>query len=166
MSQVLFPSNELRDRREELGLSFADVHEMTHVPVVYLRALESSSFGDLPAPAYTAGFLRSYCDCLGLASERFVDLYEAAALPQAKYFVARQSARGQELANRYHNAIAWCAVCAVVAITWFAWSAVFRIDESGRMDRGVEANELTREEMNEIDLSVPEAPLGATSSSR
>ncbi len=166
MSQVLFPGNELRERRETLGLSFADVHEMTHVPVVYLRALESSSFEDLPAPAYTAGFLRSYCECLEVASERFVNLYEAAAIPQAKYFVARQSARGQELANRYRNALAWCAVCAVVAVMWFAWSAVFRIDESGRMDRGVQADELTREEMNAIDLSVPEAPLGAASTSR
>ncbi len=162
MSQVLFPGNELRERRETLGLSFADVYEMTHVPVVYLRALETSSFVDLPAPAYTAGFLRSYCECLEFPSERFVDLYEAAALPQAKYFVARQSARGQELASRYRNALAWCAVCAVVATMWFAWSAVFRIDDSGRMDRGVQADELTREEMNELDLSVPEAPLGAS----
>jgi cytoskeletal protein RodZ len=166
MSQIHFPGNELRERREVLGLSFADVHEMTHVPVSYLRALETSTFNDLPAPAYTAGFLRSYCDCLELAPERFVDLYEAAAIPQAKYFVARQSARGQELANRYRNAIAWCAVCAVVATMWFAWSAIFRIDERGRMDRGVQADELTREEMNQIDLSVPEAPLGTPSASR
>ncbi len=166
MSQVHFPGNELQERRETLGLSFADVHEMTHVPVAYLRALETSDFGNLPAPAYTAGFLRSYCDCLELASERFVDTYEAAAMPQAKYFVARQSARGQELANRYRNALAWCAVCGIVAVMWFAWSAVFRIDERGQMDRGVQADELTRDEMNDIDLSVPEAPLGATSSFR
>jgi len=166
MSKVIFPGNELRERREVLGLSFADVHQITHVPVAYLRALETSSFGDLPTQAYTAGFLRSYCDCLELSSERFVDLYEAAVIPQAKFFVARHSARGHELANRYRNAIAWCTVCAVVAAMWIAWSAVFRIDEDGRMDRGVQADQLNRDEMYEIDLSVPEAPLGISPTSR
>jgi cytoskeletal protein RodZ len=166
MSQTVFPGSELQKRREELGFSFADVHEMTHVPVAYLRALESATFIALPAPTYTAGFLRSYCECLNLAPERYVNLYESAASPLNKHFVARQSALGQALANRYRNAIAWCTVCAVVAAIWFAWSVVFKIDESGQMDRGVQADELTRDEMNALELAVPEAPLGALPNSR
>jgi cytoskeletal protein RodZ len=166
MSQTVFPGSELQKRREELGFSFADVHQMTHVPVAYLRALESANFSELPAAAYTAGFLRSYCECLNLAPERYVNLYETAALPHTKHFVARQSARSKALANRYRNALAWCAVCAIVAGMWFAWSAIFKIDESGQMDRGVQADEMTREEMNAIELAVPEAPLGVSPTTR
>lgn len=167
MSKAVFPGSELQGRREELGYSFADVHEITHVPVAYLRALETSRFSDLPAPAYTAGFLRTYCECLNLPSERFVNLYEASVLPKASGFVVRGNALKQQAqANRYRNAIAWCTACAMLAAAWFAWSAIFKIDESGRMDRGVQADELTRDEIDALELSVPEAPLGAGRESR
>jgi cytoskeletal protein RodZ len=163
MSQVQFPGYDLKQRREALGFSFADVHNITHVPVIYLRALESSDFDVLPAPAYTAGFLRSYCDCLNVGSERYVDLYEAAVSSRPKYFVARNAVQAQAVARRYRNALAWCAACAVMAAMWFAWSAVFRIDEDGRMDRGVQADEMTRDE---IELHVPDLPLGAAPNPR
>ena len=55
---------------------------------------------------------------------------------------------------------------AVLAAAWFAWSAIFKIDESGQMDRGVQANELTGDEIDALDLSVPEAPLGSDRDSR
>ena len=55
--------------------------------------------------------------------------------------------------------MAWCMACAVMAAMWFAWAAIFRIDEDGQLDRGVQADELTRDE---IELNVPASPLGTT----
>jgi len=59
----------LRDRREQLGWTMAEVAEKTRIRRAYLAALEENRFDALPAPAYLSGFLRSYAGALGLDPE-------------------------------------------------------------------------------------------------
>jgi len=56
----------LRESRRRRGLTLADVHRDTRINPDYLEALEEERWGDLPAPVYARGFLRSYARYLGL----------------------------------------------------------------------------------------------------
>ena len=66
-----------RDTRVLAGLSFADVERDTRINRAYLEAIEDGRFGDIPAPIYARGFVRSYARYLGLNPEEAV-----AAMPK------------------------------------------------------------------------------------
>jgi cytoskeleton protein RodZ len=57
---------ELRLARERLGWALPDVAAMLRIRLVYLEAIESGRFSDLPGSAYALGFVRSYANALGL----------------------------------------------------------------------------------------------------
>jgi len=61
---------EIRARREELGLTFEDVYQKTRIQLSYLDALENANYEILPSPVYTLGFIRTYLGIL-----EFNDLY-------------------------------------------------------------------------------------------
>ena len=56
----------LKNRRNELGLSLADIAARTNIRITYLNALEEDRYEALPGEAYHSGFLRSYAGVLGL----------------------------------------------------------------------------------------------------
>ncbi len=59
----------LRDTRVLAGLSLSDVERDTRINRSYLEAIEDGRFGDIPAPIYARGFVRSYARYLGLDPE-------------------------------------------------------------------------------------------------
>jgi cytoskeleton protein RodZ len=69
----------LREAREQLGLSVADVAAQTKFAPRQIEALEADDFENLPETAFLRGFVRSYAKILNLDAETFL-----AALPQAK----------------------------------------------------------------------------------
>ncbi len=62
----------LRDTRVLAGLSLSDVERDTRINRTYLEAIEDGRFGDIPAPIYARGFVRSYARYLGLDPEESV----------------------------------------------------------------------------------------------
>jgi len=62
----------LRDTRVLAGLSMADVERDTRINRAYIEAIEDGRFGDIPAPIYARGFVRSYARYLGLDPEESV----------------------------------------------------------------------------------------------
>jgi cytoskeleton protein RodZ len=75
----------LRQLRESRGASLADIARSTRVGKRHLEALEEGAFSELPAPVFVKGFLRSYCEFLGVPPEEALaryreDLGEAAAV--------------------------------------------------------------------------------------
>src|SRR5260370_32992576 len=58
--------DELRQRREALGLDLADVAATLRIKPAYLMALEAGRPEELPGPVYAIGFIRAYADHLGL----------------------------------------------------------------------------------------------------
>lgn len=54
----------LRELRLAKGLSLDEVARTTRVSQRYLEALETDAFDHLPAPAFTKGFIRAYCQVL------------------------------------------------------------------------------------------------------
>lgn len=123
MNQLPYSGDDLRRRRETLGLSQADVFEEVRVPIRYVKALEDGEFAALPAAGYAVGFLRTYCRFLNLPSERYVDSFRASArmwlaTPQAARTAPAQAANWRE------NLVTWAAICAVLLLGWIAYAMV------------------------------------------
>jgi cytoskeleton protein RodZ len=68
--------DDLREIRTRRGLSLTDVGRATRVASRYLEALESNEFSVLPAPVFTRGFIRAYCQLLGVSPEDTLARYE------------------------------------------------------------------------------------------
>ena len=66
----------LRELRERRGISLEEIARSTRVLHRYLEALEADDFAPLPAPVFTRGFIRSYCQALDLAPDEALALYE------------------------------------------------------------------------------------------
>ena len=65
----------LRGLREAKGMSLDDIARSTRVGRRHLEALESDTFGELPAPVFVKGFIRAYCEFLDCSSEEALGLY-------------------------------------------------------------------------------------------
>jgi cytoskeleton protein RodZ len=69
-------SQELKARREALGLSLADVYQRTRISVVYLQAIENNDFHLLPVPVYAKNFIKTYARALGIDNGPILINYE------------------------------------------------------------------------------------------
>ena len=69
----------LREARNQLGMSIADVAAQTKFAPRQIEALEADDFKNLPEAAFLRGFVRSYAKILNLDAETLF-----AALPQTK----------------------------------------------------------------------------------
>ncbi len=67
----------LRESRRRRALTLADVHRDIRINPDYLEALEDERWGDLPAPVYARGFLRSYARYLGLDADAVLKMMPA-----------------------------------------------------------------------------------------
>jgi cytoskeleton protein RodZ len=68
--------DELRQRREALGLDLADVAAALRIKPAYLAALEAGRPDELPGTVYAIGFIRAYADYLGLDSSEMLRLFK------------------------------------------------------------------------------------------
>ena len=69
----------LRERREAMGVSLAEVEVATRIRQKYLSALESDEWHLLPGEVVGRGFLRNYADYLGLEPNEVIDRRRAVA---------------------------------------------------------------------------------------
>ncbi|MDR0382570.1 MAG: helix-turn-helix domain-containing protein [Spirochaetaceae bacterium] len=66
---------QLRIGRENKGLSLNDVSREINIAQKYLVALETEDFSQFPAETYLQGFLKNYCEYLGLDVKEILSLY-------------------------------------------------------------------------------------------
>jgi cytoskeleton protein RodZ len=69
----------LREIRERQGISIDEIARSTRVLHHYLEALESDDLASLPAPVFAKGFIRAYCQTLGIPADEPIRLYEQRA---------------------------------------------------------------------------------------
>jgi cytoskeleton protein RodZ len=67
----------LRDLRARRGLSLDEVARLTRVASRYIEALEADAYGALPAPVFTRGYIRAYCQALHEPVEEALALYHS-----------------------------------------------------------------------------------------
>lgn len=65
----------LRELRVRQGVSLEEVARATRINPRYLEALEADDFAALPAPAFTRGFIRAYCQVLQSPADDALLLY-------------------------------------------------------------------------------------------
>lgn len=82
-SAILFQEigEELRNRREVLGLSQLDIEAHTHIPAHYIDFIEDGAFDNFPSPTQARGMLINYINFLNINPDR----------PMLKYADALQS---------------------------------------------------------------------------
>lgn len=66
----------LRESREQLGMSLGDVETSTRIKRVFLEALETEDFDELPNYVAARGFLRNYASVLNLDVDYVLELYD------------------------------------------------------------------------------------------
>jgi cytoskeleton protein RodZ len=66
----------LRELRERQGVSLDEISRSTRVLHHYLEALETDNMASLPAPVFAKGFIRAYCQALGVSPDEALALYE------------------------------------------------------------------------------------------
>ena len=59
----------LEEARCRMGLTPADVEEITKIRAMYINALEQGNFDELPQPVYTLAYLRRLCELYSLSEE-------------------------------------------------------------------------------------------------
>ena len=69
----------LRELRERHGVSVEEIARSTRVLHQYLESLEGDDYGSLPAPVFTKGFIRAYCQVLGEPPDEALALWAARA---------------------------------------------------------------------------------------
>ena len=67
----------LRLAREAKGYTIAQVAEMTRMAPRTVTELENENFSHIAAPIYGRGFVKLYCEALGLEAKPFVDEFMA-----------------------------------------------------------------------------------------
>jgi cytoskeletal protein RodZ len=69
--------SELRQAREQRGLSLRELSQRTKIRLSALRAIESNDFAQLPGEVFVRGFLKLYAREVGLDPTEVVDRYTA-----------------------------------------------------------------------------------------
>lgn len=118
-----FPGEDLRLRREELGLSVDDVFRKIRIPTYCIEALEAGDTERLPAPCYAQGFLATYCALLDLETDYYAQRLQACMRPPGRFLI-RSGRRGQERPEWLSELSAWAAVCAILILGWIAYTVI------------------------------------------
>jgi cytoskeleton protein RodZ len=66
---------ELRQRREQRGISLAEIAEATRIGTRFLKAIETDNFSILPGGIFTRSFIRAYAKHVGMNEDDAIGLY-------------------------------------------------------------------------------------------
>ena len=130
-----FDGNDLRERRIELERSVDEVSLACSIPKVIIEAFEEGELERLPHRCFAIGLLRSYCLHLELSPERFIsELEEALRTPHKGQSPLRRSTACRLPRINWPSfrpsvskeIETWLAVCGLLLLGWFAYSAVVR----------------------------------------
>ena len=66
----------LEEARCRMGLSAADVEEITKIRSVYINALERGNFDELPQPVYILAYIRRLCELYGMSADEQAQVVE------------------------------------------------------------------------------------------
>ncbi len=93
---------DLKSAREAKGLTCSQVAEKTHLMTQVVEGLETENFKKIVAPIYGRGFVKLYCEAVGLEAKPYIDefmrLYSLGKTPaeRAPELVAPEVSRVEE----------------------------------------------------------------------
>ena len=158
---MAFPGHILKDKRGNLGFSLQDITDHLAIPSDIINALESGDVSRIPESSFSAGFLRSYCNFLGIEAEMMIaDLQKAIKSEKVK--------RNQKDRATFHFRIprlrllsfsfdvsaelaGWISITALVILGWVAYTT---------MAPTADPADANATEATTIDLRVPDINTG------
>lgn len=95
---------ELKRRREERGITLADISDSTRIGTRFLKAIESDNFSILPGGIFTRSFIRAYAKEVGMNEDEAVGMYQqqtgAQAAPSSQQPAAETGATKTRTINK------------------------------------------------------------------
>jgi cytoskeleton protein RodZ len=111
----------LRDQREALGHSVADVAQRLRIRPAFIDAIESGRFDQLPGAAYVPAFLRAYATHVGLDPQKVLSAYQLSGAVPIERPVALPAAAFPMVERRAPLGLAVLTVILVVAAGYGVW---------------------------------------------
>lgn len=149
MNKLVFPGDELRARREEMGLSVEDVYRKLHIPLDCIRGLEEGDPERLSELCYVVGFLRTYCGHLEMEPEPYVDCLKEVTRPTTRFLGMARGDAPEEKPRWLAELVAWAAVCTILVLGWITYAVV--LQPSGDASDG-------QVRADTVDMHVPDSP--------
>lgn len=132
---MIHAGDELRLRRSDLGRSLDEASLACAIPKDLIHAIEEGDLEKLPHRTFARGLLRSYCRYLDLPAEGYInELQESLSKVKhtgpsslkPKVFKAPRL-KFPKLRLRVPKELqTWLAVCGLLLLGWFTYSAVLR----------------------------------------
>lgn len=96
----------LRAHREAKGLTTSEVAQKTHILVQQVEALEKEDFSKIAAPIYGRGFVKLYCEAVGIADykplvDEFMDIYSGNKPPTIRMKTVASADNGPSIEESY-----------------------------------------------------------------
>lgn len=134
---MAFPGNILREKRELLGFSPNDITRHLSIPAEMVHILENGDFSHLESISFATGFLRSYCNFLGIEAEMMIAALQKEAKTPSK---SKNAAPKQRKTFTFPNfkapqlpaitqyvpseLIAWVSVTLLILLGWFTYNTL------------------------------------------
>lgn len=136
MTETINPGQDLRLRREQLNITIRDISRKLHIPIRYLTALEEWNMSALPNGCYGMGFVKTYCEYLGLDPNRYADSLREEmrmnARPNGHVITSKAVRRSLP---RKNDVLTWAAILGILLFGWIAYTVVVRPQADLRDDR-------------------------------
>jgi cytoskeleton protein RodZ len=120
--------SELRQQREARGVALETIASTTKVSIQHLRALESESRSDLPGGIFNKGLVRSYCRCVGLEEDVWLERFAASEIGTAAepdWAAFADSVKRNRLTVGQETKRGWWGVLlmvlGLVGLAWILW---------------------------------------------
>src|SRR6266571_8856128 len=123
----------LRELRARRGVSLDEVARTSRVAQRYLASLEADQFDDLPAPVFTRGFVRAYCQAVGEPPDNALELWDSR--PGAPPPRVAPSARTEGEARTRGPLIASFGLLVVLGLALLAAALLIQPSAPERRDR-------------------------------
>ena len=152
--KLSFPGHILKEKRELLGFSPSDITDHLSIPVDMIHTLESGDFSTGQGMSFATGFLRSYCNFLGIEAEMMIAALQkqcnsstrfAVSLPRPTFRLPQ--IKLPNIAQYFPGElIAWASITLLILLSWFTYNT-FSPDRTFSDEHKTNAAE--------IDLRVP-----------
>lgn len=129
-----FPGHILKEKRENLGFSLQDITDHLAIPADIIHALESGDLSRIPESSFAAGFLRSYCNFLGIEAEMMIaELHKASKNAKVRR-VRKDRSRFQFRIPNLRlpsfsidvsaELVGWISITALIILGWVAYTTM------------------------------------------
>ena len=142
----------LRKKRLELGKKIPEVAKILCIRRVYLEAIESSNYAEIPEFPYGPGFIRSYAEFLGLGSNQLVNLFKLETdTKNSGHHISLEPAPDISTPNRKYLVISIISIL-VLYFAWFLYRSVTENSEETSYNETI--IETSSNDMGEFSIQV------------